>query len=318
MSFAEPIDADRQTMEVDIACVGFGPAMGGFLTTLTQAWSLSPTDPGFESKIAPGMPLQVHCYERADDLSSGVSGVVTRAKGIRASFPSLDPTLIPMATDVKTERVFYLLDPIGATRRSRPLRAADFLLKSCGKLFVKDEAFELPWTPEFLHKRGGLVFSIGQFNQWVASQLMANGLVQIWPGSPVTSPIFADEIGDEKRAVVGIRLADQGVEPHGKPTEGFMPGMDVRARLTVVGDGPVGQIGRAFSQNENGRDWALGMKMVIELPEDSSLEPGTVWHTFGFPEPEIFGFMYVHPDRLVSVGIFVPSWLGDPSRSGSI
>ena len=57
------------------------------------------------------------------------------------------------------------------------------------------------------------------------------------------------------------------------------------------------------------------MKMVIELPEDSTLEPGTVWHTFGYPEPEIFGFLYVHPDRLVSVGIFVPSWMGDPSRT---
>jgi hypothetical protein len=25
------------------------------------------------------------------------------------------------------------------------------------------------------------------------------------------------------------------------------------------------------------------------------LEPGTVFHTFGYPEPEIFGFFYVHP-----------------------
>jgi electron-transferring-flavoprotein dehydrogenase len=319
MSLTEqPVEAERQTMEVDIACVGFGPAMGGFLTTLTQAWTLSPGDPAFESKIAPGMPLQVNCYERADDLSAGVSGVVTRAKGIRASFPSLDPTQIPMATDVKTERVFYLLDPVGATRRSRTLRAADFFLRLGGKLCVKDEAFELPWTPEFLHKSGGLVFSIGQFNQWVATQLMASGLVQIWPGSPVSSPIFADESGADKRAVVGIRLADQGVDRSGLSTEGFMPGLDVHARLTVVGDGPVGQIGRALNQNENGmngRDWALGMKMVIELPEDSTLEPGTVWHTIGFPEPEIFGFMYVHPDRLVSVGIFVPSWLGDPART---
>ena len=57
------------------------------------------------------------------------------------------------------------------------------------------------------------------------------------------------------------------------------------------------------------------MKFVIELPEDSALEPGTVWHTFGFPEPEIFGFLYVHPDRLVSVGIFVPSWMSDPART---
>jgi electron-transferring-flavoprotein dehydrogenase len=62
------------------------------------------------------------------------------------------------------------------------------------------------------------------------------------------------------------------------------------------------------------------MKFVIEVPEDSNLEnsglqPGTVWHSFGYPEPEIFGFLYVHPERLVSVGIFVPSWMHDPSRT---
>jgi electron-transferring-flavoprotein dehydrogenase len=100
-----------------------------------------------------------------------------------------------------------------------------------------------------------------------------------------------------------------------------MPGMDIRAQLTVVGDGPVGSVGRALDQKFKGaehNEWALGMKFVIELPEDSTSEaliPGTVWHTFGYPEPEIFGFLYVHPDRLVSVGIFVPSWLSDPSRT---
>ena len=62
-------------------------------------------------------------------------------------------------------------------------------------------------------------------------------------------------------------------------------------------------------------EWAVGMKMVVELPEDTPLEAGTVWHTFGFPEPEIFGFLYVHPERLASVGIFVPSWLGNPART---
>ena len=29
-----PQEIERQEMAVDIACVGFGPAMGGFLTTL--------------------------------------------------------------------------------------------------------------------------------------------------------------------------------------------------------------------------------------------------------------------------------------------
>ena len=67
-------------MEIDIACVGFGPATGGFLTTLTRAWTQNPADPAFASRVAPGMPLQVLCYERADDISAGVSGVVTRAR----------------------------------------------------------------------------------------------------------------------------------------------------------------------------------------------------------------------------------------------
>ena len=84
-SGSQPIEVDRQTMDVDIACAGFGPATGGFLTTLTQAWSENPADAAFESKVAPGMPLQVVCYERADDLAAGVSGVVTRGRLAGAS-----------------------------------------------------------------------------------------------------------------------------------------------------------------------------------------------------------------------------------------
>ena len=304
-------------MDVDIACAGFGPAMGGFLTTLTQTWNENPEDPAFQSKVAPGMPLQVLCYERADDIAAGVSGVVTRAQGIRASFPDLNLAEIPMAAKVTQEQVLYLLDPGGASRRSATLRAADTMLRALGPVLgVRDHAYRLPWTPAFLHKQGGMLLSIGQFNQWVGSQIMASGLVQIWPGTPVSGPLFDGNL------VVGLRLADQGVDKHGDPTDGFMAGMDVRAQLTVVGDGPVGAVGRAIDEQLGLPDapaphheWALGMKMVIELPPDSPLQPGTVWHTIGYPEPEIFGFLYVHPDRLVSVGIFVPSWLDNPSRT---
>ncbi|MGD0348075.1 MAG: hypothetical protein ABSA85_15030 [Terracidiphilus sp.] len=320
-SASQPVEIDRQTMEVDIACAGFGPATGGFLTTLTQAWSQNPADPAFESRVAPGMPLQVLCYERADDLAAGVSGVVTRAESIRASLPALDPAQIPMAATVKQERILYLLDPIGASRRSALLRFGDFFLGFGKDRWVNDFSFELPWAPAFLQKRGGLVLSIGQFNQWVGAQLMAGGLVQIWPGTPVSAPIFAGVANAQYRGIAGIRLADQGVDKLGAPADGFMPGMDVRAQLTVVGDGPVGAIGQRLDERfglpagHARREWALGMKFVIELPEDTTLEPGTVWHTFGYPEPEIFGFLYVHPERLVSVGIFVPSWLGDPQRT---
>ena len=178
-------------MEVDIACAGFGPAMGGFLTTLTRAWSENPADPAFESKVAPGMPLQVLCYERADDLAAGVSGVVTAARGIRASFPDLNPAEIPMAAPVRSERIFYLLDPVGASRRPfycvRGSHSARIQCNAgCSRRSVRAAV-----DAAFLHKGGGLVLSIGQFNQWVGSQLMAAGLVQIWPGTPVSDPLFA-------------------------------------------------------------------------------------------------------------------------------
>src|SRR4029079_19217565 len=89
----------------------------------------------------------------------------------------------------------------------RVLRAAAGLLK------IEDHAFELPWAPPFLHKNGGLILSVGQFNQWVGSQLMNSGFAQVWPGMPVAEPLFADH------AVVGVRLADQGVDKDGVPSE---------------------------------------------------------------------------------------------------
>ena len=109
-------------MDVDIVCVGFGPATAGFLTTLSRQLMNPDGTPAVESPAMPGLPLQVICYERADDIGFGVSGVVTRARGIRASFPDLDPAQIPMAAPVDEEKVVYLLDPIGASRRSAALQ----------------------------------------------------------------------------------------------------------------------------------------------------------------------------------------------------
>lgn len=308
--------AERQSLDVDIVCAGFGPAMAGFLTTLSRAIEANPSASEFCSQALPGMPLQILCYERADDLGFGVSGVVTRAKGIKTSFPDLDPSAIGLAADVKEEKVVYLLDPHGASRRPLSVRLSDSILKSLsGLLGVREQAYELPWIPSFLSKHGGLILSIGQFQQWVGSKLMGTGLVQIWPGMPVQAPLLQDG------KVAGLRLVDQGVSKQGVPEGGFMPGMDIRAPLTVVGDGPVGAVGQQLNEHfgmpegHHQRDWAVGMKMVVELPETCSWKPGTVIHTLGYPELEIFGFLYVFPNRFASMGIFVPSWFDSPVRT---
>ena len=284
-------------------CVGFGPAMGGFLSTLARD-----ADPN----------LQVICYERADDIGFGVSGAVTRARGIRQSFPDLNPGEIPMAAAVRHEKIAYLLDPLGAgrrapSRRSKTLRAADRLLRLLR--LPRDHAFELPWTPPFLRKEGGLLLSIGQFMQWTGAQAMSGGTVQIWPGMPVSEALVEDG------RVVGVRLLDQGTDRQGHPDAGYMPGMDLHAALTVVGDGPVGAVGRQLDalfglpDGHHQHEWAVGVKDGGGSARGVDLEPGTVFHTFGYPEPEIFGFFYVHPERVASVGIFVPSWFHNPVRT---
>lgn len=309
-------ELDRQTMEVDVVCVGFGPAAGGFLTTLSHHLADPDQSTKLVSSAMPGMPLQVICYERADDVGFGVSGVVTRGREIRNSFPEFDPAQIPMATGVTEERLVYLLDPVGASRRSSTLRVFDRSIRALkGVLPFENEAFNLPYIPAFLRKEEGFVFSIGQFNQWVGAQLMSSGAVQVWPGTPVGKPLI------EADQVKGVRLLDQGTDRQGNPADGYMPGMDIRAALTVVADGPVGAVGTELDEHfgmpedHHHHEWAVGAKMVVSLREGVDLKPGTVFHTFGYPEPEIFGFMYVYPDNLVSLGIFVPSSFGSPVRN---
>jgi electron-transferring-flavoprotein dehydrogenase len=311
-----PPTRERQRLDADIVCVGFGPATAGFLTVLAKQIVKPDGTPALESAVLPGAPLQVLCYERADDIAFGVSGVVTRARGLRATLPNLDPKEIPMAAPVTEEKVVYLLDPVGASRRAWTLRAADACLRAFqGLLPTEHHAVELPWSPAFLHKAGGLVLSMGQFMQWVGAQVQSTGAVQIWPGTPVGQALIEDE------KVVGVRLLDQGVDKQGRPGDGFLPGLDIHAALIVVGDGPVGPVGQQLDQHyglpegHHVRDWAVGMKFVVDLPAETTLQPGTVLHTFGFPEPEIFGFFYVHPERVASLGIFVPSWFDTPVRT---
>jgi len=315
MTDAAP-EIERASMDVDIVCVGFGPATGGFLSTLSKSMTNEDGSPAVESRVMPGMPPQVMCYERADDIGFGVSGVVTRARAIRQTFPELDPSEIPMSCPVKEEKLLYLMDPHGASRRGAAVRMADAAIRALKwALPVSDHALNLPFIPDFMQKHDGLLLSIGQFNQWVGNQLMMSGAVQLWPGTPVDSPLFDGE------EVKGVRLTDQGVDRQGRPEGAFMPGMDIRAALTVLGDGPVGPVGRALDERfglpegHHQRDWAVGMKMVVDLPEGCPWEPGLVFHTLGYPEPEIFGFLYVYPGNVASLGIFVPATFDNPVRS---
>jgi len=216
-----------------------------------------------------------------------------------------------MAAPVTQEKVVYLLDP-PAPAAARPCCGlADRLIRALG--LHRNQGVELPYTPAFLHKHGGLVMSLGQFMQFRRLGIDGFGTVQIWPGTPV------------ERALVEMALSAACFERPGRRS-GRHSGSRLHARYGCprlsyrCGDGPVEPSGASSTINSgcrghHQREWAVGMKMVVDLPSDSPLEPGTVFHTFGYPEPEIFGFFYVHPEHVATVGIFVPSWFRSPMRS---
>lgn len=310
------MDNNNSILYSDIVCVGFGPATAGFLTAISKKIYNEDGSIRLYSPSQQGMPLQILCYERADDISFAVSGVASKATFIKNFFTTEELKTIPMSAEITKEKLVYLLDPIGVSQRPFLLKVFDFLVHTFKWIFpYNNKAFIIPFCPSFLKKDGGMVFSLGQFLQYVGTKLMSSGNIQIWPGSPVNEPIIKDN------KVIGIRLIDYGVDKNGNPTEHYIPPMEVHALLTVVGDGPYGYVGRklnevfgvpsGFAQH----DWAIGMKFVVDLPSSSKLKEGTVIHTFGYPEPEIFGFLYALSSNIATCGIFVQSWYKNPVKN---
>ena len=328
-------------MDADIVCVGFGPATAGFLATLSKQLVNADGTPAVESAVMPGMPPQVLCYERADDIGFGVSGVVTRGAGVARNVFRISTGRHSDGRAGQRGK-----SPLSARpARREPALGGACALADCAAFARSNgccrssiDALNLPWTPAFLHKHGGMVLSMGQFMQWVGAQVQSTGTVQIWPGTPVAEVLIENGTTAEAKLAASQRseeLATAVRAPKSSasacsikawtkkaiPSDGFTPGMDIHAALTVVGDGPVGPIGRQldehFGMPRRPPHARLGGGHEVRggSAGDTPLKPGTVLHTFGYPEPEIFGFLYVHPDRVASLGIFVPSWFDSPVRT---
>jgi electron-transferring-flavoprotein dehydrogenase len=274
-------------MDVDIVCVGFGPAMGGFLTTLSNG------TPPSRVPSMPGCRCRWICYERADDIAFGVSGAVTRARGIRASLARSRSARSRWRARWWTKRCVYLLDPVGASRRSRAAHGGS-------RIGARAALARISTTPSNCRTRRRSCARMADCSspsassmQWVGSQLMGSGAVQIWPGMPVAGPLiegasaFAGvgrRYGCPRRADGGGRWAGgRGRPAAGRTASAFPPGI-IRANGRGHEDG-----GRSAGARASWRRARCSTPSAI-------------------PEPEIFGFFYVHPERVASVGIFVPSW----------
>jgi len=176
---------------------------------------------GFESRVAPGMPIQILCYN-APTISPPESAASSPA--LMAFAPAFPRSILANShgREVKQERVLYLLDPTHASRRSLTLHAGMPLFAHSAVSSASRPRIELPWTPRFLHSEADWSSPSGQFNQWVGLQLMAGGLVQNLARNPGSRTLFAD---NQTRTIniVGVRLTDQGVDKSGAPPMASCP-----------------------------------------------------------------------------------------------
>jgi electron-transferring-flavoprotein dehydrogenase len=225
-----------------------------------------------------GEPLAIAVLEKSREAGAHMlSGAVLDPSALKDLVPDFKEKGAPLATEVHKDRVYFLTQT--------------------GKL-------PLPIIPPPLQNHGNYIISLNRFVKWLGGLVEAEG-IDMFAGFP------ASEILYEGERVVGVRPRDQGIDKHGQMKSTFEPGVDIRAKVTILCDGVRGNLTKALVRRlalDEGKQpqlYAIGIKELWEVPKDR-IEAGTVMHTLGYPlKMEEFGgaFLYALPDGLVSFGL---------------
>ncbi|MEM7052471.1 MAG: electron transfer flavoprotein-ubiquinone oxidoreductase [Acidobacteriota bacterium] len=200
-------------------------------------------------------PLEtmIAVLEKGQDIGShAISGAVVDPKAFRELFPDTWEEA-PFEGSVEEEKLLFLT----------------------GK-----RSFSLPIPPP-LDNHGNRVASLGKLLKWMAPQVEEAG-VDIFCEFPASQILLEDG------KVVGVRTGDRGISHDGSRKANFEPGMDIRTRAVVLGEGPRGTLVKQLEEpldlnaGQNPQIYALGIKEVWELPE-GRVTPGSVIHTMGWP-----------------------------------
>jgi electron-transferring-flavoprotein dehydrogenase len=228
-------------------------------------------------KAAAGEPLAIAVLEKAREVGGHMlSGAVLDPSALRDLVPDFRERGAPLAADVHQDRVYFL---------------------------TRGAQLAFPLTPPPLNNHGNSIISLNRFVKWLGTLVEAEG-VDVFTGFPAAELLY------EEGRVVGVRTSDRGIGRHGEVKSNFEPGVDIRAKVTILADGVRGNLTKAVVRRlalDEGRQpqlYALGIKELWEVPRDR-IASGTVIHTMGYPlRMEEFGggFIYAMPDGQVSIG----------------
>jgi electron-transferring-flavoprotein dehydrogenase len=148
-------------------------------------------------------------------------------------------------------------------------------------LLSKTGGRKLP-VPPGMKNHGNFIVSLGALCAWLAPQAEALG-VEIYPGFAAAAALH-----DDDGRVVGVRIGDMGVAKDGSHKAGYTPGIDIRAKVTVLAEGARGSLTKQLVKRfglDAGHDpqaYSIGIKELWQVPAGRAT-PGKIVHSVGWP-----------------------------------
>lgn len=270
---------ERDTLEMDVVLVGAGPA------NLACAYHLSKLVKQHNEDVASGAStgpalgeIEIAVIEKGATVGSHIlSGAVMDPKALRELMPDFEERGAPIESKVNEDQFLYL---------------------------TKKRSIKAPFPPPPLKNHGYYIVSLNRLVGWMGEQCEAEG-INIFPEFP-----GADILFDDADRVIGVRTGDKGIDKEGKRKANFEPGVDLTAKVTVLGEGPRGSLVKqlmkrlGLDEGKAPQVYSLGVKELWELPDDR-YPTGRVTHTLGFPSDTSTyggGWIYGMQNRIVNIG----------------
>ena len=270
---------ERESLEMDVVFVGAGPA------NLSGALHLARLIGAHNSAVEGGKregkslgEIQIGVIEKGSAVGAHIlSGAVMDPRGLAELIPDFKEQGAPLEAEVKEDFFYYL---------------------------TKNRAIRSPINPPPLNNHGYYIVSLNRLTVWLGEKCEEAG-INIFPEFP-----GADLLFDENDRVLGVRTGDKGIDKEGNPKANFEPGVDLLAKVTVLGEGVRGSLTKKLVRRlglDEGREpqvYSLGVKELWELPDDR-YPAGRVTHTLGFPSDQWTyggGWIYGMQNRVLNIG----------------
>ena len=270
---------EREQLEMDVVFVGAGPA------NLAAALHLKNQIRQHNELVEKGLhhgrqieDLEIGIIEKGSAVGAHIlSGAVVDPIALRELMPDFLEQGCPVDSTVESDAFWYL---------------------------TENRVIESPITPPPLRNKGKYIASLSKICEWLAEKCEEAG-VNIFPEFPGAEMLY-----DENERVIGVRTGDKGVDKEGKPKANFEPGVDLSAKVTVLGEGSRGSLAKQLMQrlglNEDKEPqvFSLGVKELWEVPA-GNFEEGRVIHTLGFPsDAKTYGggWIYGMKNNIISIG----------------